>query len=280
MVSAPDRREQVRRAIQRGIPRRRACALFQIARSALHYQSRLHQRDADLKLRLHTLAKRYPRYGYRRAWALVRAEQGRINIKRVHRIWCAATLQVPQRRPRRRVRGSGMRPLAPAHANHIWAYDFIHDRCANGQKLKLLTVVDEWTRECLAIEVDGRITAGRVRHVLQRLIEHYGAPHFIRSDNGPEFSATAIKGWLQQRGIQTAHIDAGKPWQNGTNESFNGKLRDECLNLEWFRHRTEARIVIEQWRGQYNEQRPHSSLGYRTPAQVRQQEVEPQLLSP
>ncbi len=201
-------------------------------------------------MHLQRIAKRYPRYGYRRAWALVRVEHGPINIKRVRRIWCAAKLPVPQRRARRRVRGSGMRPRAPTHANQVSAYDFIHDRCANGQKLKLLTVVDEWTCACLAIEVDGRITAARVTQVLQRLIEHGGAPHFIRSDNGPACIATAIKDWLQQRGIQTAHIDVGKPWQNGTNESFNGKLRDECLNLEWFRHRIEARIVIEQWRQQ------------------------------
>jgi len=159
--------------------------------------------------------------------------------------------------------------VAPTQPNAVWAYDFIHDRCANGQKLKLLTIVDEWTRECLAIQVEGRMTARHVIAVLHELIRQYGAPAFIRSDNGPEFIARAVKAWLAASGVQTAYIDAGKPWQNGTNESFNGKLRDECLNFEWFRHQLEARIVIEQWRRHYNEQRPHSSLGYRTPAQAR-----------
>ncbi len=172
-----------------------------------------------------------------------------------------------------------LRPFVPTETNQVWAYDFIHDRCANGQKLKLLTVVDEWTRECLAIEVQGRLTANGVINVLRTLIEQHGAPRFLRSDNGPEFIAQAIKAWLAQSGVQTAYIDPGKPWQNGTNESFNGKLRDECLNLEWFRHRLEARIVIEQWRCHYNEQRPHSSLGYRTPSQLRKQAVTTPALS-
>jgi putative transposase len=202
-----------------------------------------------------------------------------INIKRVQRVWSAAQLQVPQRKPRRRTYGGAVRPLTATQANQVWAYDFIYDRCANGQKLKLLTVVDEWTRECLAIEVEGRLTAARVIQVLGVLVRRHGPPRYLRSDNGPEFIAQAIRAWLTQSGIQTAYIDAGKPWQNGTNESFNGKLRDECLNVEWFRHRMEARILIEQWRRHYNEQRPHSSLGYRTPSQVRQQAVTTPTLS-
>jgi putative transposase len=206
-------------------------------------------RDEHLRQELHAIAQQHPRYGYRRAWALLRRTQV-INIKRVQRVWCAAHVQVPQRKPRRRIQNRVVRPLAPTQANQVWAYDFIHDRCATGQKLKLLTVVDEWTRECLAIEVDGRLTASRVIQVLGQLIQRYGAPRYLRSDNGPEFIAQAIRTWLSQKGIQTSYIDAGKPWQNGTNESFNGKLRDECLNVEWFRHRTEARILIEQWRWQ------------------------------
>jgi putative transposase len=280
MVSARGRREQARLAMQRGLTSRRACALFQVARSTLHYQSRLDQRDVALQMQLQSIARHYPRYGYRRAWALMRAEQGPLNIKRVHRVWCAAKLQVPRRRPRRRMPDTGLRPLAPTHANHVWAYDFIHDRCANGQKLKLLTVIDAWTRACLAIEVDGRITAEQVTRVLQQRMERYGAPQFIRSDNGPACIARTITSWLQGRGVQTAYIDAGTPWQNGTNERFNGKLRDACLNLEWFRHRVEANIVSAQWRWQYNEQRPHTSLGYQTPTQVRQQAGTTQTLSP
>ncbi len=203
-----------------------------------------------------------------------------INLKRVQRVWCAAHLQVPQRKPRRHLQGGMVRPFVATEANQVWAYDFIHDRCANGQKLKLLTVVDEWTRECLAIEVQGRLTANGVINVLRTLMEQYGAPRFLRSDNGPEFIAHAIKAWLAHGGIQTAYIDPGKPWQNGTNERFNGKLRDEWLNLAWFRHRLEARIVIEQWRCHYNEQRPHSSLGYRTPSQLRKQAATTPTLSP
>lgn len=245
----------------------------------LQYQSRLEQRDTELKAQLKAIAQRHPRYGYRRAWALLRAEHGCINIKRVRRVWCAAQLQVPARRPRRRIRGGGVRPLAPTPSNQVWAYDVVHDRCANGQKLKLLTVVDEWTRECLAIEVDGRITSQRVVDVLGHLIARYGAPQYLRSDHGPEFIAQALRVWLKNSTIQTASIDAGKPWQNGTNESFTGTLRDECLNLEWFRHRGEARIVIEQWRQHDNEQRPHSSIGYGTPMQRRQQDIEVYALS-
>jgi putative transposase len=205
-------------------------------------------RDAALRQQLQGIAQRYPRYGYRRAWALVRADGEAINIKRVHRVWRQAGLHVPQRQRRRRIRGTGLRPVAPTQPNSVWAYDFIHDRCANGQKLKLLTVVDEWTRECLAIRLDGRITAQQVIAVLDELIQQQGPPMDIRSDTGPECSARAVKAWLAQKGIQTAYIDAGKPWQHGTNESVGGTLRDACLNLEWFRHRTEARMVIEQWR--------------------------------
>ncbi len=279
MVSARGRREQVHFAHTKGLSFRRACALLTVARSCIHYRSRMQARDEDLRQQLQVIAKQHPRYGYRRAWAVVRRKHV-INIKRVQRVWCAAQLQVPQRKPRRRIRSGLGQPLAPTQANQVWAYDFIHDRCTNGQKLKMLTVVDEWTRECLAIEVQGRITARRVIDVLRTLIERYGAPRFLRSDNGPEFIARAVKAGLAQNGIQTAYIDAGKPWQNGTNESFNGKLRDECLNLEWFRHRVEARIVIEQWRCHYNEQRPHSSLGYQTPGQIRHLSVEAVTLSP
>ncbi len=269
MVGAHARREQARFAMQRGVPSQRACALVKVARSTLNYISRMPRRDQELRARLHVLARQHPRYGYRRACAVLRGSGTLVNAKRVYRVWRAEGLCLPQRRPRRQVRNHAVRPLPACRPNHVWAYDFVHDTCANGQKLKILTVVDEWSRECLAVEVEGRMTAPRVILVLQRLIQQYGPPAFIRSDNGPEFVAKAVKMWLAHRGIQTAYIEAGKPWQNGTNESFNGKLRDECLNLEWFRHRLEAQVVIEQWRRVYNEQRPHSSLQYRTPTQAR-----------
>jgi putative transposase len=149
----------------------------------------------------------------------------------------------------------------------VWAYDFVHDACANGQKLKCLTIIDEFTRECLAIDVAGSIRSVHVIDVLSRLISTRGAPAFLRSDNGPEFVSKAILEWLAEANIDTALIDPGKPWQNGADESFNGKLRDECLSMEWFRSRTEARVIIEIWRRHYNDVRPHSSLDYRTPSE-------------
>lgn len=153
--------------------------------------------------------------------------------------------------------------------NHLWAYDFVFDACANGQSLKCLTIIDEFTRECLAIDVAGSIRSARVIEVLTRLVSERGAPRFLRSDNGPEFVSHAILTWLADSGIDTAHIDPGKPWQNGDNESFNGKFRDECLSLEWFRSREEARVVIETWRHHYNHVRPHSSLGDLTPIEFK-----------
>ncbi len=153
----------------------------------------------------------------------------------------------------------------------MWAYDFLFDACANGQSLKCLTIVDEWTRECLAIDVARSIRAGRVIEVLAQLLSGHGAPRYLRSDNGPEFISRAVLRWITKAGIDTAFIDPGKPWQNGTDESFNGKFRDECLNMEWFRTRAEATVLIEQWRRHYNEIRPHSSLGYLTPHEFKDQ---------
>lgn len=152
----------------------------------------------------------------------------------------------------------------------MWAYDFVFDACANGQQLKCLTVIDEFTRECLAIDVAGGIRSKRVIEVLEKLVSVHGAPRYLRSDNGPEFVSRAILKWLQEAHIDTAAIDPGKPWQNGTNESFNGKFRDECLSMEWFRNRVDAKIMIESWRQHYNEVRPHSSLGNLTPAAFKQ----------
>ena len=159
-----------------------------------------------------------------------------------------------------------MPPFAP---NSVWAYDFVFDGCANGQQLKCLTIVDEYTRECLAIDVAGSIRSNRVIEVLSRLISERGAPAFLRSDNGPEFVSKAILQWIMDQNIQTALIDPGKPWQNGTDESFNGKFRDECLSIEWFHSRREAVVLIEAWRQHYNHVRPHSSLEYHTPVEFR-----------
>jgi len=193
---------------------------------------------------------------------------------RAYRIWRQSGLQVPRKRPRKRVAGSRPRPLPVTGKNQVWAYDFVFDACANGQQLKCLTVVDEYTRESLAIDVAGSIRSGRVIEVLTKLVSEHGAPQHLRSDNGPEFVSKAVLKWLVASNINTAHIDPGKPWQNGLDESFNGKFRDECLSLEWFRNRAEAKIVIETWRRHYNEVRPHSSHGYLTPAAFKTIEFE------
>jgi putative transposase len=269
MVGARVRRQQVAFAQARGLSSRRACALLSVARSTLGYQSRLVARDAAALTAMRELAGQYPRYGYRRIRIFLKRVGHVMSVDRTHRLWRQAGLQVPRRRPRRRVATGRPRPLPASGANHVWAYDFVFDTCANAQQLKCLTVIDEWTRECLAIDVAGGIRSGRVIEVLAQLVSVHGAPRYLRSDNGSEFVACAILRWLHEAGIETALIDPGKPWQNGADESFNGKLRDEYLTLQWFRNRVDAKVGIEQWRRHYNDVRPHSSLGYLTPLEFK-----------
>ena len=240
------------------------------ARSTLGYRSRLTVKDAPVGAAMRDLSAQYPRFGYRRIHVLLERRGHAMSPDRAHRLWRQAGLQVPRRRPRRKIATGRPRPLPPTGIGHVWTYDFVFDACANGQQLKCLTVLDEYSRECLAIDVAGGIRSGRVIEVLTQLISVHGAPRYIRSDNGPEFVARAILRWLGQANIETAYIDPGKPWQNAAGESFNGKFRDECLSLEWFRNRIDAKIVIEGWRRHYNETRPHSSLGYLTPAEFKQ----------
>ena len=265
MVSARARREQVAFLGARGQSCRRACALLSVARSSVGYTSRLVARDAAALAAMRKLAGQYPRFGYRRIRIYLERRGHVMSIERAHRLWRAAGLQVPRRRPRKRIATGRPRPVPATGPNHVWAYDFVFDACANGQTLKCLTVIDEFTRESLAIDVAGSIRSGRVIEVLSRLVSTHGAPRYLRSDNGPEFVSRAILRWLHTADIDTALNDPGKPWQNGADESFNGKFRDECLSLEWFRNRTDATVVIERWRRHYNEDRPHSSLRYLTP---------------
>ena len=269
MVSSQARREQVALACERGHSERRACELMDIARSGLGYRSVRAERDAPTLEAMRELAARYPRYGYRRIRVFLRRQGHPMSRHRAHRLWRLAGLQLPRRRPRRRAAASRPRPLPAVGPNHVWAYDFVFDACANGQQLKCLTVIDEFTRECLAIDVAGSIRSWRVIEVLAKLISERGAPRYLRSDNGPEFVSRAILEWLADQKIDTALNDPGKPWQNGTDESFNGKLRDECLSLEWFRSREEARVVIETWRRHYNAERPHQSLKDLTPLEFK-----------
>jgi putative transposase len=271
MVGARVRRQQVAYARSRGLSGRRACALLSVARSAVGYVSRLHQRDAPVVQAMRELAGQYPRYGYRKIRIFL-ARQGHVmSAERTYRLWRQTGLQVPKRRPRRRAATRRPRPLPPTSINHVWAYDFVFDTCADGRSLKCLTVVDEFTRECLAIDVAGSIRSGRVIEILTQLVSIHGAPQYLRSDNGPEFVAIAVLRWVQAAQIETAFIDPGKPWQNGTDESFNGKFRNECLTVEWFRNRLEAKVGIERYRRHYNEERPHMSLGDLTPAEFKAQ---------
>ena len=258
-MSVRARREAVAYATGRGLSQRRACTLLSVARSALAYRARKPASDAAVLARMGELARRYPRYGYRRIRVFLGRDGHRMSAGRAYRLWRAAGLQVPRKRPRRRAATSRPRPQAPTGANQVWSYDFVFDHCANGQQLKCLTVTDEFTKEGLAIDVDGRIRSPRVIEVLSRLVSARGAPAFLRSDNGPEFVSKALLSWIVAQGIGTALIEPGKPWQNGVAESFNGKFRDECLSLEWFRSRAEAKVIIETWRRHYNEVRPHMS---------------------
>ena len=265
MVSAGVRREQVACVQRHGVSLRRACALLSVARSTMGYESKLELREVPIVAAMRELSAQYPRFGYRRILVYLERRGIVMSADRAHRIWRRAGLQVPRKRPRRRAAMNRPRPIPSTQANHVWAYDFVFDACANGQQLKCLTVIDEYTRECLAIDVAGSIRSGRVIDVLSKLVSVRGAPRHMRSDNGPEFVPRAVLQWLSATKIETALIDPGKPWQNGANESFNGKFRDECLGMQWFKNRIDAKILIEDWRQEFNSERPHSSLGNRTP---------------
>ena len=210
MVSALARRKQVAYVRRRGISLRRTCALLQVARSTIGYESVLARRDAPVLAAMRELAGQYPRYGYRRIQVFLARRGLTMSADRAYRLWKKAGLQVPRRRPRRRVATGRPRPLPATGANQVWAYDFVFDACANGQQLKCLTVIDEFTRECLAIDVAGSLRSGRVIEVLSKLVSVRGAPAHLRSDNGPEFVSRAVLRWLQQVEIETAAIDPGK----------------------------------------------------------------------
>lgn len=268
-------REGVQFLVAHGLAQRRACTLLQLQRSTLTYQARP-DRNAVLVEEVHDLAQRHPRYGCRRVWALLRRRGRRVNKKHVHRLWKRAKLQLRKVTRKRGPARAASVPVQALHPGHVWTYDFLHDHCLNGTPLKVLTVMDEFTREGLAIEVATSLPSQRVLTVLERLVATYSAPEFIRSDDGPEFIALAIRGWLMQHQTRTLYIDPGCPWQNGYGESFNGTVRDECLNMHVFHSVAEARIVLAASRGQYNEERPHSSLGYRTPTEFKRDWLERQ----
>jgi len=260
--------EHVQRTLQ--VSERRACAALGQHRST--QRKTPHGRDDEQRLTadIVELARQYGRYGYRKIAELLRTTAGWVvNDKRVERIWRREGLKVPAKQPKRGrlwlADGSCVR-LRPEHRNHVWSYDFVEDRTHNGRKYRMLNVIDEFTHECLAIRVARRLKAIDVIDVLSDLFILRGVPGHIRSDNGPEFVAKALREWIGAVGAKTAYIAPGSPWENGYVESFNARLRDELLNGEIFYSLREAQIVIESWRRHYNAVRPHQSLGYRPPA--------------
>jgi len=251
------------------VSQRRACRVLGQPRSTQRRTPAVPDDEPRLVARMVELATQYGRYGYRRVTALLRAEGWRVNAKRVERLWRREGLKVPERQPKRKRLwdndGSCVR-LRPERRDHVWAYDLVHDRTSDGRPLRMLTVVDEYTRECLAIDVGRRITSEDVLERLADLFVRRGVPAHIRSDNGPEFAARRVREWLGRVGVATLFIEPGSPWENGYCESFNGKLRDELLDCEVFDTVLEAKVLTEWWRREYNGVRPHSSLGYRPPA--------------
>jgi transposase InsO family protein len=260
----------VERARQKyGLSERHACRLLGQWRGTQRYGP-LRRTDEDALTRaIIALATQYGRYGYRRITALLQSAGWQVGKDRVQRIWRREGLKVPQRQPKRGRLwlndGSCVR-LRPERANHVWSYDFVSARTHDGRTLRLLTLIDEYTRECLAIRVARRLGSAEVLETLADVMLWHGIPEYIRSDNGPEFIAKELRQWLTRLGTRTLYIEPGSPWENGYCESFNGKLRDECLNGEIFYSLQEAQIVIEWWRIEYNTRRPHSALGYRPPA--------------
>ena len=252
-----------------GMSERHACRLLGQWRGTQRYGP-MHRLDEDeLTRAIIALAANYGRYGYRRITALLRRAGWQVGKDRVQRIWRREGLKVPQKqRPRRRLwlnDGSCIR-LRPERPNHVWSYDFVSDRTEDGRRVRILTLIDEYTRECLALPVERRMGSRQVIETLADVMLWRGVPEHIRSDNGPEFVAKQLREWLGKLGTGTLYIEPGSPWENGYCESFNGKLRDECLNGEIFYSLKEAQIVIEGWRKEYNTVRPHSALGYRPPA--------------
>ena len=255
--------------VKYGVSERRACKVLGQHRSTQRKPRKIRRDEEALTQAIIDLATQYGRYGYRRITSELEKQGWHVNHKRVERIWRREGLKVPQKQPKRRRLwlndGSCIR-LRPSWKNHVWAYDFVMGRKENGKPFRMLTVIDEYTRECLAITVAKQLRSDDVLQTLTDLFVERGVPDHIRSDNGSEFTAKAVREWLGRLGVKTLFIEPGSPWENGYNESFNGKLRDELLNGEIFYTVQEAQIIIEQWRRYYNTERPHSSLGYRPPA--------------
>ena len=271
MISPTRRRKTVGRvrANLSHVSERRACAVVGQPRSTHRYQTRPRDEEQVLVKRMLELVAAHPRYGYRRITRLLRDEGWKVNRKRIYRLWRQEGLKVPKKQRKKRRLGSsanGVVRRRPEHANHVWCWDFVKDQTTDGRSLKFLVIEDEFTRECLALEGARSMTAPDVLEVLKFLVEVRGAPEHIRSDNGPEFIAHAIRRWLEEAGVATLYIEPGAPWENAYCESFNSRLRDELLDRELFGSLQEAKVLAEDYRLEYNHHRPHSSLDYLTPA--------------
>ncbi len=251
------------------VSERRACRVVGQCRSTQRHTAKVSVYQEALIKRTIQLAEQYGSYGYRMITGLLRLEGWRVNHKRIERIWRQEGLKVPKKQPKRKRLwlndGSCIR-LRPTHRNHVWSYDIVSERTHDGRALRILTIIDEYTRESLAVRVGRRLTSETVMEQLGELFINKGIPEHIRSDNGPEFTAKAVRRWLERLGVKTLFIEPGSPWENGYIESFNGKLRNELLNGEIFTTLLESQVLIEQWRQEYNQIRPHSALGYKPPA--------------
>lgn len=253
------------------LSQRKACQIFDQHRSTQRYDKKSQDHEELLTHHICRLAMEYGRYGYRRITVLLRRDGWRVNHKRVERIWRREGLKVPQKQPKRGrlwlTDGSCIRHR-PEFKNHVWSYDFVFGRTHDGRSFRMLTIMDEYSRECLAIAVKRKLTSLDVLEVLADLFLLKGSPAFIRSDNGSEFVAEILRNWLRILEVKTLYIEPGSPWENGYIESFNGKFRDELLNREIFYTLKEAQVLIERWRKEYNHFRPHSSLNDRVPVPV------------
>ena len=269
MVSPSTKRRAIKLVIETGVgTTAQACRALGLARSSYYRNSSLSKASRQLHGRIIDLSQKHPRYGYRRVRAVLRRQGQEINAKRVQRVRRQEGLQVSRRqRKLRRLGVSTAQRQRASQANDVWSWDFVEDETENGTRFRVLTLIDEHTRQCLAAHVDWSIRAVDVITVVEAAMARYGVPRHLRSDNGPEFIAYAIQDWLREKNVKTMYITPGSPWENAYIESFHDKLRDECLNREIFGSLWEARVVIEQWRLEYNTERPHSSLGYQTPAE-------------
>jgi len=255
--------------VKKEIPERRACEALSVSRTSVRYQAKPEDPVNDvLRKEMAWIAARFRRYGSPRMTKHLHRQGYEANHKRIERLYREIGLTLPRRRPKKRRGGPCERPSEATRRNEVWSFDFLHDRTQYGQKLKILVVVDEYTRECLEIRVEKRMDSRHVIETLDELIEERGAPKHVRCDNGPEFIASRLQDWLITKQVKPMYIEPGSPWENGYVESFNGKLRDECLNEEIFWSRGEAQVIVDWWRYMYNHVRMHSSLDYKTPAEM------------